>query len=547
VPTERRRDALAAAAPAVTTALVALATVFLCVRAYRHYTTWLPPLQADEAGHALPAARMALDLRQGALGAFLDDTQRETMWPFVHPWALAAGFLLFGISTETARAASLVFFAAAIFAAFLLARELARPKGADADAEAAPDGAWIGTVAAVLMVASADFWVHSSVVMIEPLGMLVTLACLLAHARATRRPSPGRFLVVGLLAAATLLTKYNYGFPLVGALMLSTALGREPARPGRRALGSLAAGLVVPVAAWLAYPFPDKLRALYGFSVNRDEGLSGLADFFFYPASTAEMIGWPLAVLLLVGLAASLARARDERTSCAALFALLGLAMITAHPNKQLRYVFTVLPVLYVLGELELRRLARRSLPPMVRPFLWPVLLVVLAVTLDPRPVLRAERQNAQALRGAADIMDFVVARVRPDERILVLGSGGRLPHLLLQWELVTRYAAKNAVVDLLPFPGDTGWDPRYRQGYPAEMTPEYDRVLAAALRDPGYDRIVTLAISKNSPFSPDWLWRWDAWGQNYVVAMERQRLYAVTADQAFPESGVRVRVYARR
>jgi hypothetical protein len=528
--------------------LLVLLVVLVCLHAFESYTTWRPPLQADEAGHALPAARMALDLRRGAFGAFFADTQREMTWPFVHPWLLAVSFLAFGISTEVARGASLVFLGAAIVLAFLLARKLAALSepgtGAEPPAPSLADALWLGTPTALLMVCTPDFWVHSSTVMIEPLGMLLTLGCLLAYAAASTRPSPLRHAAAGMLAALTFLTKYNYGLPLVAALLLSRAAAREPSRRGR-GTAFLLAGFAPPVILWLAYPFPDKLQALYSFSVNRDEGLSGLADLLFYPQKIAETVSWPLTIWLLAAAVLSLRRVRDGRTSAATLFALVGLAMITAHPNKQLRYVFTILPVLYVLGELELRRVARRFLPLGAQWLLWPVLLVLLGVALDPHPVLRAERQSALALRGAAEIMDFVVARVRPEGRTLVLGSGGLLPHLLLQWELVTRYGARDPVVDLLPFPGEVGWDPRYRQGYPAEMTPEYDRVLGAALRDGGYDRVVTLDIAEDSAFNPEWLRRWDAWSRNYVVAMERQSLYAAVADQRFPASGVLVRVYA--
>jgi hypothetical protein len=311
-------------------------------------------------------------------------------------------------------------------------------------------------------------------------------------------------------------------------------------------LALLFGGFALPVAAWLAYPFPGKIVAFYGFSVNRDEGLSGLADLFYYPLQVAAILSWPVTVWLLAAALSSLRGLRDPRAATPPLFALLGLAMITAHPNKQMRYAFTVLPVLYVTAELELRGLTRRFLPTRARAFVGAALLALLAVILDPRPVLRDARRNAQELQEADSIVDFIVSRIGPGERTLVLGSCGRLPHLLVQWELVTRRGATEAVVDLLTFPGEKAWDPRYRQGYPTEMTADYDRALEAALGPDGYDRIVTLRIPPGSVFMPDWLTRWDAWGQNYVALMERQSRYPLIAEQDFPETAVKVRLYAR-
>src|SRR5262249_14113033 len=321
-----------------------------------------------------------------------------------------------------------------------LTRDLAAAEEGDGEGRTRPprEAAWIGTPVALLMLLTPDFWVHPSMIMIESLGMLATVAALLAHAVVSKRPSPRGFFAVGALAALTFLAKYNYGFPLIVALALSALLARRAVRPRHRDVAALLAGFVGPVALWLAYPFPDKLRGLYGFSVNRDEGLTGLDNLLFYPSRIADMVSWPVAIALLVAAVLALRRARDGRTSAAPLFPRSSLVMLTAHPNKQLRYVFTVLPVMYVLGELELCRLLRRWLPEAARVIVWPVVLVLLAGNLDPRPALRAERAHAQPLRSASAIMEFVASQVRPESPTLVLGSRGQRPHLLPQSQRLT-------------------------------------------------------------------------------------------------------------
>ena len=81
--------------------------LLVCLYAYHVLLLSEPPLQADEAGHALPAARMALALRDGDWRGFLGTTRADILWPFFHAWFVAGFFLAFGISAETARTASL--------------------------------------------------------------------------------------------------------------------------------------------------------------------------------------------------------------------------------------------------------------------------------------------------------------------------------------------------------------------------------------------------------------------------------------------------------
>lgn len=519
-------------------ALAAAVTATLCAAAYEHFASRLPPLHADETGHALPAARLASDLRGADLAAFVAHTQRETTWPFVHPWALCAAFLVGGTTTEVARGTSLAFFGTAVVLALLLARELARPPPYGAgDAAQVPVGAGWPTVA--LMLLNRDFWAQSSHVMIEPLGMALTLAALLAHAAAVRRGSPGRFLLAGLLAALTFLTKYNYGLPLVAAVVLSQLLARPS--PGRRQLAGLLAGTAVPIAAWLAYPFAEKLRGLLAFAVNRDEGIEGMENLLFYPVEIASLVSWPVCVAVLGAAVLSTRHVRRPRVCAPALFALLSLVMITAHPNKQVRYCFTALPVLFVVAELESRTLMAGLLGPRARALVWALVLASLGLALDPRPALTQLRREAEPLRDAGRIVEFLLPQLDPEGRTLVLGSTGLLPHLLIQWELVSRTGVQDPVVEWMPFPGPPA---EHRRGYPAELTAVYARELEAALWNGRYDRVVTLEIPPGSPFLPDWMLRWDAWGQNYVALMVRRERPPLRAERSFPGSDVRVRVY---
>jgi hypothetical protein len=169
-----------------------------------------------------------------------------------------------------------------------------------------------------------------------------------------------------------------------------------------------------------------------------------------------------------------------------------------------------------------------------------------LLLALDPRPHLEDQRRADDPIRPAFAVVDFALSQLRREHRVLVLGSTALLPHMALHWEAITRGRGVDEVFDALEFPGAKQWDDRYRRGYPEEMTPEYAPILDRSLRSSTYDRVVTLAIPPGSAFCPDWLRRWDAWGQNFTLLMARQSTYRLVADRAFPEADVRVRVYSR-
>jgi hypothetical protein len=71
-----------------------------------------------------------------------------------------------------------------------------------------------------------------------------------------------------------------------------------------------------------------------------------------------------------------------------------------------------------------------------------------------------------------------------------------------LVWELLERRNVEPEV-DLLTFPGQQGWDPRYRRGYPSAWGPEYGQVLRQALETGRYSSVVVLALAEDSPFRP--------------------------------------------
>ncbi len=518
-----------------------LVGLLLGVHAYHALILHGLPLHADEAGHALPAARMALALRRGSPGEFLSASLREWVWPFLHPWVLTAFFLVLGISARVARACSLVTFGAALCLLPPLARRVAPP-----DPASGGSPPFLGWLSVALLLAAAP-WGLVCTVMSEPLGMLLTLLTLVVAAEATRRDTAGWPALAGSVAALAFFTKYSYGLPLIAALVITFAW-RAP-RAGLRPLLATVAGASAPVLAWgLAILWSDPHRAadIFGALVNRDEGLHGMEGFLFYARVVSRSLGWPTGLVVLLLLARTTFRNPTAGRLPALLFTAVALALLMAHPNKQERYLFPVLPVMVVLAETETARLLGQR-----RRFglLWPALAAAILIARNPLARLDDEAAGASGLRGAGSIVAYVADHVTPREPVLFLGTTGLLPHLALTWELLER-EQREPEVDLLPFPGDSGWDPRFRAGYPPGGSPEYDRLLQQVLATKKYGSLVTLRCGEGSPFRPAWLAKWDAWGQNYVLAADRVAAnagYVLRSERAFSADQARVRIFTPR
>jgi len=350
-------------------------------------------------------------------------------------------------------------------------------------------------------------------------------------------------VLCGFLGALAFLTKYSYGFPLIGALVLAQAV-RVPVRGHRPLLGVLA-GCTVPLAAWATFMLaPDwtRLREFVDVLVNRDEGLRGWEGLLFYPRVLADWLGAAGAVIAALGLTATVLRA-GGRALAALLFLLLTLAQLMAHANKQSRYLIPALPVLLALGELGWLRLVGRPRRALLRGVAWVALAAAVAATRDPGAQIRLAAAGDVPLRDSRGILRFVATAVPREGTLLLLGTTGRLPHLALTWELLERDARERAV-ELLQYPGERGWDPRFRAGYPPGMTAGFRPALLDALDRGSYAAVITFRWGPRSPFLPEWLAKWDAWGQNYVVLMQEQDRYLLASERTFPDSDAAIRIY---
>jgi hypothetical protein len=463
----------------------------------------------------------------------------------MHPWAMTPFLLAFGVSAQAARLFSLATFGAALLLVPVLARALARgvdgESGPHRDSELPMTG-WL-TIAVLITAIS---WDQVCTVMSEPLGMLLTLGVLIVEGRLDRRHRIAAPLACGLLVAAVFFTKYSYGLPLMAAVLFARAWRTR--QDGFAPLVAALAGIVVPIAVWLAWMLvPDPLRAgdILAAFVNRDEGLHGLADLSFYPRAIASEVGTPAALITLALWAALLTRGLGRRL-CAVVFIIVTAVMLTLHPNKQVRYLFTALPVILLLAESELAERLRRLRG---REILWLAAAVIVLVARNPLAEIRETAASAARLAEARPILGYIEANVAGRQPVLVLGTTGLLPHLALTWELL-EHEQREPSVDLLLFPRAGDASASYRTGYPPADGPQYAVALKQALSSGRFRSVVTLELGPASPFLPEWLAKWDAFGQNYVRAMAQPQAqvdYALESERAFPQSDAKVRIFVRR
>ncbi|HEY2953889.1 MAG TPA: hypothetical protein VGK89_01425 [Candidatus Eisenbacteria bacterium] len=198
-----RWAARAAAAYVLVAAALAAAGLVRIVRTEPGLPLW------DEAAQGFAGLEAADALARFRPLEFLAVLNRQVVWPFVHALLLLPGFALLGPGFDTPAMVSAVLFgltAALVFAAGL-ALHPAR-------------GAWIGALAAGLLIASPAYRLFGTLGMLEMPGAALLALSIALHVRCAgpdaRRPW---LAAAGASTAALFLLKYNYGLLWLGALL----------------------------------------------------------------------------------------------------------------------------------------------------------------------------------------------------------------------------------------------------------------------------------------------------------------------------------------
>jgi len=298
------------------------------------------PFDTDEAVHALAAHTLSADLARHDWAAFARDLYAQATYPPLGAVGEALFFLLFGVSTLTARLFSVACLGVSALLLVPLGRELDAERG------------WaVGLVAAVLLLTAQPLLVLSSLSMLEVPGLAVSLLALWVYLASVRRPSRALELLAGLAVVAVALTKYQYGLVVLATVVTAEAVaavrgGRRPARWAR-----LAAAVVVPLACWFAEPWKLKALVRYATSQPHRVALLSLENLLYYPRALATQYLSSL-VLAALGAAAvlwALLRLGDAARRTLLLYLAAGVAILVLKTQNEVRFVATVVPALYLL------------------------------------------------------------------------------------------------------------------------------------------------------------------------------------------------------
>ncbi|MCS7270899.1 MAG: hypothetical protein NZ703_07425, partial [Gemmataceae bacterium] len=209
---------------------------------YRQYLQQLPlrwsSIYHDRNAHYQAALGIACELRQGHLLQALRDLDAASVaWPLLHPLLLGLVLAVTGPLPEAAVLPGVLGWLTAGALAFWLVQRLLR----------GPAGLLGGLLAAALLLSSPALRVMATDVMLESLGLALTLAVLVAYARWVESPSTRRAAWLGGLLAALFLHKYNYWGLTIVALIAHQIGWQAPS--AKRCLSIVLAAL--PERKWL--------------------------------------------------------------------------------------------------------------------------------------------------------------------------------------------------------------------------------------------------------------------------------------------------------
>lgn len=545
------------------------------------------PLGWDEAIHSVASLTLADDLRRHDLVALVRDSDQQVFYPPGMAWFQAPTLVLWPPTDQTARVSSLVALVLLALATWWLGAQLAARSGAASG----------GLVAAALVVGSPLTLAMATQPMIEVFNGLVVAATLAAQVRFRATDRRRWTLVASLLLLLTILTKYNYAAFVAGAIAVDQTVAGDFKRARlARTFRWFYQPLGIGLAVWFASDLGGKLRTAAGFGISQaiDAHRMWWQELAYYGQALVDggsrgLLG---GVLVAAGLLCAVAVVRGPGARLAWLFVIISLALLTIHPNKQVRFLEPVLPVLLALAGAGLASIpgalgrldralayAARGLVPQPRAITTAgdeppryvrgspagaerhrqprgltvrrvsravpaaAALVYAAIQIARiTPPSAAEVARGDAIHRAAA---FIAAQVPPGKPAILVGTFADFGPYYVTWSLRGAWHTdpSSFITDYstLPAPGllpngevDATPSPRYAADWATWRAAHADYWL------------VTLEVRRPSPFWTSEFGSANAWKQNYVAAIQRsgERPSKVMADA---EYALTVSVYPPR
>ncbi len=373
--------------------------------------------------------------------------------------------------------------------------------------------------------------------------------------------SPARWIaLVAALSLASILVGQNPGGLIYGVLVVATLLCLSlqwkqfrlwPERlaaldPAPRALFET---FLLPLWIWSLSPSPIHPKSVIAFLRNRPgdlQPLSGesllapLRSFVVElvaidPAGVVGVVGGVVLALALGG-ALWAVRRRGPRRALA-LAALIGLALVTAHPMKEARFLITVAPFLFLAAAFALTDLLGALRPPWVARSVLVLAasgaaLIAGVVPLRSKAVERLLIDHRQLTGDPAFAapLDEIVGRLRGRSSVAFLGATNELSEALVRW----RAFGRDGKEMLFP-PAPRGIDG-------ATPFAERDRRFDAWLERERPSRLVTLEPLPESRWWSDRDFRrYNAWQAESLTRIDQGGRWRLVKPVRFPALGLKV------
>jgi len=393
----------------------------------------------DESQHAeLPAARIALYLRQGDLGGAFDALHSCTQYPFVWPTLLGVVQALTGPYEVVARVMGVFLWGLTMVGAFELTRSAGARMGmGERELGRSSWGALALCAASPLAAAYAGTLFHA-----VPSACAVVWALVAWLRRSPDRPRAD--LLAGAAFALVFFTKFNYGL-LLAAIFTSDLLFewlREARAGTAREMGGRALRLASPVLVlcgwWFFLPLPGGAELA---AVHREAFLGFLAGNLEteYLSPARRLVEWAaglhlqprLMLLVLFGLIWSMRAVGKQGGHLLGAAAIIPASVLWAHPFHLDRFLIPFAPALWCFAALGVSawaassERARRIAP-------WLLLLCVIPLRgADSRALADA----VGLVPGDGPQREYVIGEL---DRLGRLGAGRRRPTAGLPSETVS-------------------------------------------------------------------------------------------------------------
>ncbi len=349
----------------------------------------------DEGNSIYVGNTVSQALKKGNYKEFWQLSFNQLSYPFLQSWYLAFTTLPFAYTIETARLASLFLLLPTVILVWLIAKILTKNNS-------------LATLATLLLLTSPYSLVLFSMAMREGLGITLTLLTVWLYLSARQKKPLYWFFLGGLSLLLLMLTKYNLGGIVIITLGLESGLWFLTEKAYQKKKFSdyflknlfLYLPLVLGLFFWLKFPvdrFNLFLSVIQQYSAPLPKDIFNLKEtsmfghLIFYPQELAfcYSFSWLLALFLAIGFLYALKDGRKYQIRTPAVFFLVGLILTTRnYMNNQGRYLFTIVPLFFLVGGyglLELwPRIKKIKLSPFVKGLLIPLGgLIIFLLTKD--------------------------------------------------------------------------------------------------------------------------------------------------------------------